>query len=84
MNLDANIKEQHDLAISILAVCDTADAEGGALDPSEMEAIVHDASRLAELVIALSEWRDQWLADPLAFDSPGPITQPHSFRTQRP
>lgn len=48
MDPEANLKEQESLAATIIADWDNPDSDG--VDQ-------HDAARLAELVLAMKEWR---------------------------
>jgi hypothetical protein len=59
MDPKANLEEQLALAASIMAAVDAADEETG-----EWELDKDDATRLAELVIALDEWRRKGGFDP--------------------
>lgn len=59
MDPDANIREQIELARHMIDQFDAADEDNPTLgiDP-------HDADRLAELVLALAEWRARGGFDP--------------------
>lgn len=59
----ANIIEQRELARLINAATDTADKDGK-LDSVSEQAILDHADRLAELVLALDEWRRKGGYDP--------------------
>ena len=58
MDPEANQKEQLELAESIIAQSERCDADGD-LTRCQLETLQHDANRLAELVIALSEWKEK-------------------------
>ena len=53
----ANRSEQIEIAKGILAIWDADDGET-AMRPSQVEALKHDAYRLAELAMALFEWQE--------------------------
>ena len=56
MDPEANRSEQIAIAKGIVAMWDADDGET-AMRPNQVEALKHDAYRLAELVLALNEWR---------------------------
>ena len=56
MDPEANRSEQISIAKGIVAMWDADDGET-AMRPNQVEALKHDAYRLAELVLALNEWR---------------------------
>lgn len=55
MDPKGNLAEQLELAREINAINDAASDDGELTEEQELD-IVHAASRLAELVIALDEW----------------------------
>lgn len=60
----ANIKEQREIAAHMIARLDTANREGRAFTSVEQTYQLDDGERLAELVIALDEWRQNGGFDP--------------------
>lgn len=56
MDPEANKSEQITIAKGIMAMWDADDGET-AMRPNQVEALKHDAYRLAELVLALFEWQ---------------------------
>lgn len=65
MDPDANLKEQLELALSIRRQFDTCENDHGDFPYSEMKSIAAEGDRLAELVLALIEWRRKGGYDPL-------------------
>lgn len=65
----ANLKEQRELASQIIAETDRLNDDGGNIpqefyDDGSVDAMLDDAERLAELVVALDEWRRKGGFDP--------------------
>lgn len=57
MDADQNRSEQISIAKGILAIMDADDGET-AMRPNQVEALKHDAKRLAELTLELFEWQE--------------------------
>lgn len=60
MDPNANIQEQREIAAEIVTIIDSTDADQRLVEISDL------ASRLADLVIALDEWRSKGGYDPYA------------------
>ena len=58
MDEQANLREQSELAQSILTTWDNC-ADDGTFSPEQLDSLAHDAHRLAELVSALAEFRQR-------------------------
>jgi hypothetical protein len=65
MDPKANIREQLELARKIQYIWDNPEDYGGISD-DQLMALANRASELAELVIALDEWRKKGGFDPYA------------------
>lgn len=63
MDPDANLVEQHKLALSILATWDAC-ADDGEFTQEQMDSLASDGYRLAELVEAQHEYRNRPKANP--------------------
>jgi len=68
MDPAANLAEQEALARELIALTEAATREDGSLDADAFEEVAQLADRLAELVLALGEWREAGGFDPS--DSP--------------
>jgi hypothetical protein len=64
MDPQANIREQRELAQQIIDRTDAADKDDRPFTGKEQTAHMEDADRLAELVLALDEWRRRGGYDP--------------------
>jgi hypothetical protein len=56
MDPEANIKEQERIAKEIQAITDNCDGQGN-FTKEQTELLIHFADELAELVLALIEWK---------------------------
>lgn len=66
MDPKANIKEQRELAKELLDIWDEYNGEDSITAAEQSEAVADKAYRLAELVLALDEWRIKGGFDPYA------------------
>ena len=69
MDPKANIKRQRELAKEIHAIWDDCNGDG-TLTAEQAEVVADKANELAELVLALDEWRRKGGFDPYANETP--------------
>lgn len=82
MDPKANIKEQRELAKEIQAIWDDCNGDG-TLTSEQAELVADKANRLADLVLALDEWRSKGGFDPYAKPATPPTQSEMSRIAQR-